>query len=199
MWFSCLGAERPLLIMWITLQLWVLVGCRAEVAVLTKLLQVILWPPELTSESIEKTLDWFRRGCWSFWSLWWSMSLQHSGGPTEGDAFGLTGTLHQVHVESGFGVDIGFLDGIQPRVERGWFLCTYPVIQRNGGPGVWSLLLSLIEFHGGSAEISCYLRMVKGFGYWRWLFWLSLMTLATFLGQYHIENPCFHNIGSFRK
>ena len=32
------------------------------------------------------------------------------------------------------------------------FFALIPIIERNGGLGVSSLLLSLIEFHGGSAE-----------------------------------------------
>ena len=62
-----------------------------------------------------------------------------------------------------------------------------------------SCFLWLIEFHGGSAEKVVAWEMVKGFGYWRWSFWLSLMTLATFLGRYHVENPSLHNLNSLRK
>jgi len=47
------------------------------------------------------------------------------------------------------------------------FFALIPIIERNGGLGVSSLLLSLIEFHGGSAEKWSKVLVIEGgcFGY----------------------------------
>lgn len=169
MWCSCLGAERSLLIMWITLQLWrfgwlpgqgggayqVVAG---NFVGLQNLPRSRLSKPWIDSEEADR----LRKEGVGISGLCGVLRLSnmrrmHSDWQVPFASW-LNPPLNQVSECISV-----FLMGFSRWLSVAGFFALIPIIQRNGGLGVSSLLLSLIEFHGGSEEKSCCLRNSQRF------------------------------------